>query len=128
MLSYFLTLLRTVVELPSDASPIKEELMEDEAQKVGEESPAEDEDSESSSDEDVEIEGEDVDGEGEGTLGVYGTMANGNHAGGGIAGTSRGSLLLSLHGTYSENANGRLTDYKSYILVGLICPDSILLH
>jgi hypothetical protein len=26
------------------------------------------------------------------------------------------------------NANGRLTDYKSYRLVGLICPDSMLLH
>jgi hypothetical protein len=26
------------------------------------------------------------------------------------------------------NANGRLTDYKSYRLVGRICPDNILLH
>jgi hypothetical protein len=27
-----------------------------------------------------------------------------------------------------DNANGRLTDYKSYRLVGLICPDNMLLH
>jgi hypothetical protein len=27
-----------------------------------------------------------------------------------------------------NNANGRLTDYKSYRLVGLICPDNMLLH
>jgi hypothetical protein len=27
-----------------------------------------------------------------------------------------------------NNANGRLTDYKSYRLVGLMCPDNMLLH
>jgi hypothetical protein len=27
-----------------------------------------------------------------------------------------------------DNATGRLTDYKRYRLVGLICPDNMLLH
>jgi hypothetical protein len=42
-------------------------------------------------------------------------------------------IVSSVHQTWPvdsvfDNANGLLTDYKSYRLVGLICPDNMLFH